>query len=1242
MLRGSSSANNLKPSYPFFKNGVLEKQWNYDVEAFNNVDRKNDSSSKRRSRFGIVIRCVGCDVPGGLEALLRIPTSELKNPFSDNTSNGDTNSYIPEEPSPESYINNFRSMKTSNKKVKELGSRLLKVAKGTTERIERGMTGMAIRADQGKRPDWTHAACFITTPSPNSPNGFKWEHIGDTDSVHVNNNGDTVFRIPIDISEDIFDNNFHANFIPVLQVKLQLRSGAGLLNLVQGNSNKSGGVGKHYTVGTANFRLSEITSCIQKDPQNAGMTPPKILSSPIQSSVHSIHNTGQIIITILPDLQFPLPNIEGYSLTDPLPNYCHPFTSCFHPPLQQQYASQFSPNAIQVASERAIESTVVLPCAAAVTKLLVESASISSSHAFSLLQRMKRDQFNFDDPAQAINSGYAYCTASVGSFWKYSNDYRKQMNLGTVTVNISLQSPVCVFEQHLGNGSVVMFSWNIPQNQYDTPPNVSGTSFTIPFSSKVCDPKGEAQTGRIGSLSFEVVFNPMMDVVVDDVSTGIGIPTQTFEGVLNMDQYFKYPEQNQGVTHSLQIPMYEQSSNYNAQAGVLAVDFVLKAPSYSASMSKQISSPNLGLVSTMGIYPSLDGGTMLDKCTENFIKYGSDDPILVRRHQQLETMGDFLSIDWLQAHANERAEHVKTVQDRFFQYINAISNPQYNIDPITKTSEFLLPNEKKEKPAPFRPSSAKKVEIMTGIPINVHVQSIVMQEIPHSLAQPNNHVSLPKSSVYANVTCGACADHPAGYKKGGLRRLETKRQDLLESLQKLKTDLIVSVQNYMHQSNTSSTGGLPARRYVNPRNTAIAELRASCIEAEENLAALTWECAVRRGNVLSQAIAIALTSFLSSTSNLANSPNINEINAKAELWKTHGYLLCFEGLLSAAGNELGMIEDTSVAIDMLNTVSIQFVAENGNFCRNSENNIPVCGSKFIRWINLDRNANANNKISTLILQVGLDSQYYSRRLPSPLQNGAIVKLYAVLFEMGVDIRQWGANTSAQARLKIADAKAQAGSSKNEISSSSHVSTSLFDDDEDEDDESMDQDNDILTTLNLEAFRKLNVYAESVFPQPKVPTGFAVTGVSASVHPILVQLWDYIRSSAGKMQHGVIDAAAAAAGNLSGGGIIFCKSGKDRTAMQVTLKQAQFCNSLDNSVDGWKDEGYQQKVYKDATLMRVYGTRLAICEKNVGQPKFAFNTLQVKFMPEMLRPPTSVLAGFLKGGQVFTGKGFIES
>jgi hypothetical protein len=107
-------------------------------------------------------------------------------------------------------------------------------------------------------------------------------------------------------------------------------------------------------------------------------------------------------------------------------------------------------------------------------------------------------------------------------------------------------------------------------------------------------------------------------------------------------------------------------------------------------------------------------------------------------------------------------------------------------------------------------------------------------------------------------------------------------------------------------------------------------------------------------------------------------------------------------------------------------------------------------------------------------------------------------------------------------------------------------------------------------------------------------------------------------------------------------VVFCKSGKDRTAMHITYKQAQFaCQFRQRHPLPDQNASLPDTTLADAMMMRVYGTRLPICEKNVGQSKYAFNSLQVKFMPDALKPPMNTLAGFLKGGKVFAGGG-IES
>lgn len=125
----------------------------------------------------------------------------------------------------------------------------------------------------------------------------------------------------------------------------------------------------------------------------------------------------------------------------------------------------------------------------------------------------------------------------------------------------------------------------------------------------------------------------------------------------------------------------------------------------------------------------------------------------------------------------------------------------------------------------------------------------------------------------------------------------------------------------------------------------------------------------------------------------------------------------------------------------------------------------------------------------------------------------------------------------------------------------------------------------------------------------------------------MSLSESIKASAGKMEHNVLDRAATACQRLGGGSTVFCKSGKDRTGMQVTFKQAQFAQRFLDKKDAnalLEDTPISNDdVFAKSTIMRKHGNRIPICEKNAGEPKFAFNPLQRKFMPEMLRPDASL-------------------
>lgn len=342
---------------------------------------------------------------------------------------------------------------------------------------------------------------------------------------------------------------------------------------------------------------------------------------------------------------------------------------------------------------------------------------------------------------------------------------------------------------------------------------------------------------------------------------------------------------------------------------------------------------------------------------------------------------------------------------------------------------------------------------------------------------------------------------------------------------------------------------------------------------------------------------------------------------------------------------------------MLRTVHVVLVPDDGNKTGNVDNNfklennarqrINVPHSPYVRWISLLTTACGPQITTQYRLEIGLDRSYFQTRIPDPLRNGAAVRFFPVLFQMGVDIRQWGVNAGRSVAGQMKEKSKQRPTSDfgdfNAVSDAgeSGHGGSLLDDGDDDDDDTPDiSDNEILYALNVEGYRKLNAYAHSVYP-----TAAGVTMASTPVpifdlfeqqkqqqqqplpvHPLLASLSDAIKTSAGKMEHSILDRAATATQRFGGGSTVFCKSGKDRTAMQVTFKQAQFVQRYIERKDGVQLEDTPisyEGVAVTSGLMRKHGNRIPICEKNTGEPKFAFNPLQRKFMPEMLRPDASL-------------------
>lgn len=164
------------------------------------------------------------------------------------------------------------------------------------------------------------------------------------------------------------------------------------------------------------------------------------------------------------------------------------------------------------------------------------------------------------------------------------------------------------------------------------------------------------------------------------------------------------------------------------------------------------------------------------------------------------------------------------------------------------------------------------------------------------------------------------------------------------------------------------------------------------------------------------------------------------------------------------------------------------------------------------------------------LEIAIEPSYFHKQVPPPLQ-GTPIQFVPVLFQMGVDIRQWGANAGRNVTTQIKDRTKSAGGVDEcctDIEIHSGPVCGLIDDGDDDDENGM-ADTEILTTLNLEGFLKLNVYAHTINPTSTTPPSISSMNLeqmqALPAHHFLTVLNDTIKSSYGKMEHGVLDHAA---------------------------------------------------------------------------------------------------------------------
>lgn len=1146
---------------------------------------------------------------------LVLPASQAPTSFDAAASNASTQAESSSSGDPFSFLNTpgqpqsdvAQPAMAETKKKPNLGRFLKKVAVTSTKALERGMHHLAVKADKGRTPDYIVISLFDENDTLVSATEAK--PLPESRSAGVG------FRIPLSIPAAVPGN---------IVLKLWVRSGASLA------------ASKHYLLAeTAPINVGKLRQALR---QRHAL----FFSVPLNSTVVF---EGQLQCTAISDNKFPVTTGRGWSLQDPNPVTAYS-SGMFHLPLDQSYAFSMPNRPVTttlLATERSVESTVILPIATAFAQLAAASCKLSIEHCQAVLKaayEYRHDTATGPEFAE-VSLRISHLQANITSSALLQNKIP--------TVYVAWQRPDCIFEVE------VMPTAKLPL--YPTAadgfrPETSCRFYPKPVRHSILPAVLKQQPGGrmpatgylLGSVRLQITAPrrksdntaAIQENPFDPVPTPVS--DETWECVIPLDGLQNLP------TESKEYTVYNAQGHSMGSLVLCLTLHMTQQPKSEPTAPSGSTAAAGGLTLLVGLpkllndmFPALD--------FDDTMSPGNINPEQQRRRSQIASMGNFMTHTYLDQHLNfVRKIDSEILEERAQQYKQALKTAV-----APNASSIVLPSHKDRSPKPFRPSASRTTTLLSGIGFNVHTASLSLDVL-----EPQEGPSGQSAgAAFHNITCGAPADHargfgnvfgskektststtlglksPVGPAIGGLRRLESARRSLAEEVSNQQTILVTTIANFFVEQRQKVQQQLAIRvglarpvTHVPAGDTALLGIRWKVFEAVQCLHHLTWACAVRRASVFSQALGIAVSSYLASISDAlklqSNWP---------ELWTQHGFLVSYEGLLSAAGKELGMIEDASVGIDMLRMVRIILVPDDGAASNTSR--VPVPHSLNIKWINLwtATTQAINGQEIEYFLQIGLDPTYFQQRIPLALKNGAAVRLYPILFEVGVDIFQAASNLgSNMSRTVSSTANCEPEALKEVI-------------EDDEDDDVGIADVDVLVQLNYEALQKMNAYAQSVSPATPVQAT-----PTYQTHPLLATLFQHIVSSSGRMNHDILDEAAALAQQLGGGGVVFCKSGKDRTAMHVTYKQAQFItrfrqrNPNPNDFGLGLDDDTTNTTLDDAMLIRLYGTRLPICEKNVGQAKYAFNSLQVKFMPDALKPPSSALAGFLKGGKVFGGGG----
>ena len=571
---------------------------------------------------------------------------------------------------------------------------------------------MAIRAasNETKKADSTSAVMYY---SPNGSSDF--EEIGCTEFKPVVDNMEQ-YCIPIVLPDSDIDRQKG-----YLQVRIVIRSGAQVLGMKQD---------KKYVIATGTFPLSRFPNTYSNISTNASS---------------NFVNEAVITLTIVPDASSPKSNQMGWSLTDPTS------LDVFNCNLVKPYHfSHF------IAMERSIESTITLPICAGATELILNAAKVSTNHSICTSSKLSSHFMMFKDGMSAMQKKNIDAQIQVFRFMKFTERNEFQ---GNIPCRVHFRSPVDIFEQELGSGDVVVYNIPIGSATNLQAPNhqpCMSIPFYPPFSIL-------GNVKKIGVLRFEIPYEQYStnnNFLLLDMEVGNGPVASMAPSNVGKDVYYGHLEIDSVLNcaeggRMFNVPIFaydKNNANNQQQIGLLTVFIsartvenlvdnvqVQEQDSLIVKNEERFQYADNGLLELIGMQDSIKITDTLDRTYAQASAAATNKSISQEdlvRFRQLNTMGHFLHPSWLRKHAVYRIQCVKDLEKRFEQYLNNISSN----DEIPHVEANL-----RKGPSCFRPSSSKSEVLLSGIPFNVHVQSLTVEKLANR----------EEVAMFSNVTCGA-------------------------------------------------------------------------------------------------------------------------------------------------------------------------------------------------------------------------------------------------------------------------------------------------------------------------------------------------------------------------------------------------------------------------------------------------------------------------------------------------------